>query len=187
MTFEEVVEQYEGMVIDRLQKTFINDMEYEDIKQELMLTMWNAYSNFNKDKSKFSTYLYSSLSKEVHKILTRYNRVKDTHKYTSLILDKEYDDSDESILNNIKAYDDVIKNNIRIDMQRDIKNIVKNKLTNKEKSVIALKYKGYTYREISNMYNVSINAVEQRHRSGIKKIREGLINGSNKYFSRNAR
>lgn len=173
MTFVEVIDTHMGLIIDRLNKTSIPNMEQEDLYQELITISHHAYLTYDKDRGKFSTHLYNLLTRHIGDLLRKCNTQKNIDKHTYKVLNRL--NEGEEFLNTLSSYDDVIKNNIKIDLQREIKGIVTNNLTDKERIVVKYKYgKDYTYKEIATMEGVSIEAIDSRLRKALKKIREGM-------------
>jgi RNA polymerase sigma factor (sigma-70 family) len=73
--FEALEREHSGM-LHKFAKYNIG-MEYEDLLQELRITMWNASRKYNPDlNTKFSTYLFSALRRRVQKLNTRINNVQ---------------------------------------------------------------------------------------------------------------
>lgn len=85
-------------------------MEYEDLLQELKLTLWNSALKYKEgSKAKFSTYLFSALRRRVQKLNNQINNVQSRipPSYISNINESVNEDDNEIFVNSPLFLDDV--------------------------------------------------------------------------------
>lgn len=108
MNFEEVLEQFRGMIHrtanETLNKIIYNKPEREDLVQELSLECWEAFERYD-EKHAFSTYLYYRLQLGVNRYTNgNYAQKRQNNGVTSL--DAEISEEGESSLSAILGEED---------------------------------------------------------------------------------
>lgn len=99
MTFEEVLEQFDGMINrfanEALEKIVFNKPEREELLQELCIQVWEAYKRYD-GKHAFSTYLHFRLQHGVHRVTMKLYAQKRTNERGVISLNKMIGSGDDS-------------------------------------------------------------------------------------------
>lgn len=99
MSFEEVLEQFDGMIKrfanEALEKIIYNKPEREELMQELRIQVWEAYKRYD-GKHAFSTYLHFRLQHGIHRVTMKLYAQKRTNEKGVISLNKVIGGGDDS-------------------------------------------------------------------------------------------
>lgn len=99
MSFEEVLEQFDGMVNrfanKALEKIIYNKPEREELIQELCIQVWEAYKRYD-GKHAFSTYLHFRLQHGIHRVTMKLYAQKRKNERGVISLNKMIGGDDDS-------------------------------------------------------------------------------------------
>jgi len=84
-SFDEVVKQYEKLISKLTRKFNVPNYTKDDIKQEIMTTLWNVYNTYDGQRSSLTHYIFKSINYRMA-YLINYNKATDHY-----IDDGEYD------------------------------------------------------------------------------------------------
>jgi len=148
IAFEKLVKRYDNQILNLAYKYVNNFAVAEELAQDIFLKVWKYAKNF-KNKSKFSTWLYRIAINEC------LNNIK--KKKTVII------EFDENILTQKTNQPDL--NNQANQLERQITDeFIRNeigKLTQNQKNALILsQFENKSYKEISEILEVSVSAVE---------------------------
>jgi len=160
--FEKILKEYEPMIYHLLNKYQVRDPENE-YYQELCITLWQAFEEYQEGKMKFSTYAYSKMNYRLIDLFRKNNRIREQeevicqeNKQKSVIHERHYD------------YDHILLQQIR------------NLLTEREWYWFEGQiFQEKTLVEIAREKEVKANAVRHWKRKAVVKIRKLLESEKN--------
>lgn len=176
MNFEEVLEQFKGMVHSEYysQKSRINRWEEEkdDMIQNGYIWLWNAYSSYDISKgNQFSTYAYMYIKRGVQDITLKNNSQKRSNLNTTSFNASLSNDDEEFSLENLLSYEDYSDNNIIL--TEAIAYSTKS-MTEKEKEMLTHMINETSTKEIASILGVTPVLVSQRKNIVKKKLIKGF-------------
>jgi RNA polymerase sigma-70 factor (ECF subfamily) len=173
--FRELVEQYSRMVINTCYGFLRSQKDGEDIAQEVFIEVFISIQKFRGD-SKLSTWIYRiAVTKSLDQLKMR-KRKKRATQLKSLF---GMDNNEMEILANNESNPESIaeKQERKIVLQTAISSLAEN-----QKIAITLnKIEGFSYKEISEIMDISISSVE----SLIVRAKKNLKNKLTSYYKRN--
>lgn len=162
--FEELVKRYQHKIINLIYKYVNNSSDAEDLAQEVFLIVWKSASGF-RYKSKFSTWLY----KITVNTCLNYKKKKEVH-------NKYFEQNSEHVERKINETSDYMNPATAIE-DKYISGVVRrsiDELPPKQKiALILCSFEGHSYKEISEIMDISVSAVESvlfRAKQNIKDI-----------------
>jgi len=171
-------DKYKPLVEMKAQKfyEYVKNKGYElnDLIQEGMIGLSNAINDYEENKDiKFITFANVCIERQLLNFLRDINRHKHQVLNTSVSIDAENKGGITllDILNddNNPSPEDTFMLN---EEQKELKDEIKEVLTEKEKEVFDLRYEGFTYQEIARLLNMSKKAVD----GTISRIKQKIIN-----------
>lgn len=186
MNFEEIYEEYKHLVPITIERTY-GDINYladkykiepQDIIQMGNIGLWNAYKNYNKNKSKFQSYAINqikwTISVELKRILQEVYLKDNSIKMNEENI-VEVDSFNKNINKNDETYtyEDIMKNE---DILCDVEGIaIVNKMIDSlsnetDKTVAQLLFEGHKAIDIAPILGVNRKRISQR----IQRIRKEL-------------
>jgi len=171
-------DKYKPLVEMKAQKfyEYVKNKGYElnDLIQEGMIGLSNAINDYEENKDiKFITFANVCIERQLLNFLRDINRHKHQVLNTSVSIDAENKGGITllDILNddNNPSPEDTF---MLLEEQKELKDEIKEVLTEKEKEVFDLRYEGFTYQEIARLLNMSKKAVD----GTISRIKQKIIN-----------
>ena len=150
--------------IDHLTSRYITKEYYEDLRQELTIALVLSVRKYSKDsKANFETYAYRAMN----------NSNIETYRYLNEHL--KWEDYAVPTTSNI-----VTKNDKTVDLygykcEALIYRANLNSLTKREKTILEMRYQGYTYGEIANNLDCAIETVKKYLRRATTKVEGEMI------------
>ncbi len=159
--FEQLIKRYQDKVFHTCLGFVNNEDDANDLTQEVFIKVYKNLSNFQR-KSKFSTWLYRiTINTAINQV--RKSKIKhlfiqvDSEEVSSLISSSEK--SDEQLINK--------------EEQQRINQILNKLPTNQRKAFVLSQYQELSNKEISEIMEISVKAVESlifRARTNLKEI-----------------
>lgn len=88
--FERLVETWRPMVIKFAGAWHVDGLDFDDLTQELLLTLWRAAKQFDPSRgTSFTTYLYNAFRNTMIKLLTRTTRQMRVPRYLLVPIDDD--------------------------------------------------------------------------------------------------
>ena len=150
-----LVEQNHNLIYSAMTKCGIRRQDFDDYYGFAAIGLCKAAIDYDKTRSKsFSTYAYLCIQNEI----TVYNKYRfrqkrkgnmNTISYNHMLDDWDEDKNEKNIIFKLNFQDKCYT------------------LNNKDRMIVDLKSKGYTYQEIAKMFGTSFQAIQQK----IKKMR----------------
>ena len=173
-------EKYKPMVETKAKKYYTqvgyNGYELNDLIQEGMIGLANAINDYECEKDvKFITFANICIDRQILSFIRNVNRNKHLVLSSSVSIDEENKHTGRTLLDILN--DNSIERNpeksfVLYEEQEELKNKIKENLTNKEKEVFDLRFEGFTYEEIAILLNISIKSVDRT----ISRIKQKIIN-----------
>lgn len=172
-------EKYKPLVEMKAKKYFtqIQNRGYDlnDLVQEGMIGLSKAIKDYENEKNaKFYTFANICIERQMLSFIRNINRNKHQVLNTSLSIDASNKTTGMSLLD--KLNDDSSQNPedefILLEEQEELKDKIKQVLTEKEKQVFDLRLEGFTYQEISCLLNISVKSVD----GAISRIKQKITN-----------
>lgn len=171
-------EKYRPMVEMKAKKYFsqIQNKGYElnDLIQEGMIGLSNAIRDFNQDEeTKFVTFASVCVERNIINFIREINRQKHQALNSYVSIHQE-SNSGRTLLDILDDKSSTNPENsfILLEEQEELKEKVKENLTDFEKEVFDLRFEGFTYQEISILLNKSIKSID----GTISRIKQKILN-----------
>lgn len=155
--------------IDHLTSRYTTKEYYEDLRQELTIALVLSVRKYSKDsKANFETYAYRAMNNTLIRKL-RYQRLVRVPEYL------KWEDYAVPTTSNI-----VTKNDKTVDLygykcEAPVYRANLNSLTKREKTILEMRYQGYTYGEIANNLDCAIETVKKYLRRATTKVEGEMI------------
>ena len=173
-----LISKYRVMVKSKARTYFIIGGDTEDLIQEGMIGLYNAIRDYDKDKSKFSTFAEICVSRQILTAVKAASRKKHMplNTYISLNNPVNYDSDDEGA-----SFLDIIKNSSTINQEsliigEESKNSliahIYTSLSKMEKEVLFLYLSGKSYSEIAEITHKNEKSVDNALQRVKKKIND---------------
>lgn len=176
LNFEKLLEECKEIIIFYSSYFFIDNYNEEDLKQVILLTIWNSLDSFDSDKSNFKTYIKIRIFNSLSFILRKAKQKKRNN--NNISLDKK-DDEDNSLLEKISNndhlhhYDDIEEFNY---LQSELVKV----LSGLEKIVYFHHIRGEGRTSISRMMKCSYKSVDNT----LERIKDKAKRVYNEYIER---
>ena len=173
-------EKYTPLVETKAKKYFtqIQNKGYEmnDLVQEGMIGLASAINDYVPEKDvKFITFANVCIDRQIISFIRDVSRNKHQVLNSSLSLDSRNEISGRSLLDILDDSNSDVnpeKSFISYEEQEELKNKVKENLTERERQVFDLRFEGFTYQEISMLLNISTKSVD----GAISRIKQKITN-----------
>jgi len=166
--FEELVNRYKKMVITTGMGFLSNYHDAEDIAQDVFIELYKSLPEF-RNESKLSTWIYRIT---VNKSLNFLRRRKRETIISSFWGDKRKENGESKF--NIHLIDEPINSNLETREQHRLLRNAINKLPDNQRIALILStYQELSYKEIAEVMEVSLSAVESllfRAKSNLRKV-----------------
>ena len=169
IALERLMEKYKPLINAQARSYFLNSGDASDLVQEGMIGVFKAITSFN-GKSSFKTYVYTCIRSNIITAIKKSNRIK--HKplnnYLSLS-GYDGDDEDKTLLISDKNFDPE-KNYIEKEEEKELKNKIKENLSDFEHEILVLYLQGFSYSDISKKTGKKEKSID----NAIQRIRKKL-------------
>ncbi len=156
-----------------------NGYELNDLIQEGMLALNKAIKDYKDEKDvKFNTFANVCIERQMLSFIRSVNRQKHQLLNNSISIDAQnsngmslYDMLNDNEANNPE------KSFVSIEEQKDLKNKMKEYLTERESEVFDLRFEGFSYQEIASLLNISVKSVDgtiSRIKQKLAKIKKDI-------------
>lgn len=160
-------EKYRPLVESKAKKyyEFVKNKGYElnDLVQEGMIGLSNAISDYSENKdSKFGPFAKVCIDRQLINFVRAINRQKHQVLNTSLSIDAGLSNTGITLLDvlNDDSNPNPEKSFILLEEQKELKENIKQYLTEREQEVFDLRFEGFTYQEIARLLNMTPKAVD---------------------------
>lgn len=177
---EMIYKKYEPLIHKSANKMYIycqnTGLDLNDLVQEGMLGLNQAINSYKDNKdTMFYTYAKTCVDRKIISLVISATRQKHKILNSSLSFEKEFDDNENSKLENIikdnkESPEELLINNENAD---ELVKLIKATLTEFEQQVFDLKLNDFNYREIASILDKDAKAIDnalQRIRQKAKKI-----------------
>ena len=176
---EKIYEKYAPIVEMKAKNNFskIKDKGYElnDLIQEGMMGISNAIRDYDEKKdATFSTFVSICIDRQILTFIRDVNRYKHQALNDSISIDEEISESGRTLLDMLKDNNNPSPEEefMILEEHKELKEKIKDILTDKEKEVFDLRFEGFTYQEIAILLNMSKKAVD----GTIFRIKQKIMN-----------
>lgn len=170
MAINALISRYKYIVIAIARSYFFNNSDMEDLIQEGMIAIFNAITNY-KPMVAFKTYVYTCVKNRMLTLVKQYNAQKNKplNNYISL---SGFTDGD-SDKNQIMIDQDCgpEESFLNSEAESELKEIIVKSLSRFEYLILVYYLKGYSYRELSDIFNKNEKAVD----NALQRIRKKLL------------
>ena len=166
-----LLEKYKGFVKAITRSYFLVGHDEEDLLQEGMIAVYKAIETFN-GRSSFKSFVYLCVKSRILTIIKSNNREKNIPliNYISLSDFINGDDKTEIILS---AVEDPETSYINKEAEEEIKNKIKNALSDFEYKILGYYLLGYSYEQIAFLTQKNVKSIDnamQRIRKKVKAV-----------------
>jgi RNA polymerase sigma-70 factor (ECF subfamily) len=169
--FKQLVENYQKLVVTTCFGMVHNTEDAEDIAQEVFIEVFRSIQNFRAD-SKISTWLYRIAVNRSLNFIRDNKRKKWYHSIEDAVLGKTQQKSEIHNVNNETPFSE-LENTQRAKILYD----AIDSLPENQKTAFALnKYEDLSYKEISEVMNLSVSSVESLIHRAKTKLQKKLYN-----------
>lgn len=176
-------QKYRPLVESKAKKyyEFVKNKGYElnDLIQEGMIGLSNAINDFSDEKdSRFGAFAKVCIDRQLINFVRAINRQKHQVLNTSLSIDAGITPTGRTLLDvlNDDSNPNPEQSFILLEEQKELKESIKQYLTDKEKEVFDLRFEGFTYQEIASLLNMTPKAVD----GTISRIKQKITSINNK-------
>ena len=181
-----LISKYRVMVKSKARTYFIIGGDTEDLIQEGMIGLYNAIRDYDKDKSKFSTFAEVCVSRQILTAVKAASRKKHMplNTYISLNNPVAFDSEEDNA-----SFLDIIKNSSTLNPEsliigEESKNSliahIYTSLSKMEKEILFLYLSGRSYSEIAEMTNKNEKSVDNALQRVKKKLNDFIEKQKNK-------
>jgi len=175
--FRELVEKYQGSVINTCFRFLRNKEEAEEVAQEVFLKVYLSARSYQ-PKAKFSTWLFKivvnlCLNKLRDKKKSSLRKIDDSFYHNQIQMENDFPAPAESQPD--KSYE-------REELKKIIKEAIDSLPENQRAAIILNKYEGFSYQDMAKMLDCSVSAIEAR----LFRAKENLRKKLNPYIKKNA-
>lgn len=167
--FEKLLENHKKMIYSIINSFVVKynaySIEQDDLYQEGCLALYDAAISYEADKeTKFSSYAYLVIRSKIINVITKYNRIYNRETFS-------IDSFECAERNRLMAVNDVpFKYHRDCELKRGIKKFM-SVLSEEDRKILELRYREYTYREISEKLDINTKKVDNRLSSIRKALR----------------
>ena len=174
--FEKIVELYQEKVRNTCFRYVNNSEDANDIAQEVFVKVYESLDTF-REEAQLSTWIYRIAVNKSLDFLRSKNRKKRITKLTSIF--QKFNDDEEMVIEIpvLENPQQVMEDNER----KEVLNWAISKLPENQKTAIILsKYEGFSNKEITEIMNISLSAVE----SLVHRAKKNLHKQLSSYFEK---
>lgn len=168
---EELFNRYKYIASAVAHSYFLNGGDSEDLLQEGLVAVFKAISSFNA-KANFKTYVYTCVKNRIFSVIKSSNRFKNLplNNYLSISSASDGEELDKTKI--------VVDSNfspeetyINLEAETELKNKISQILSEYEYKILTNYLKGYTYREIGEMFSKKEKSID----NAIQRIRKKIL------------
>lgn len=168
--FDEIVARYDKLIKSKARMYFIKGAEAEDVIQEGMIGLLNAVVSYQENRnSSFNTFAILCISRRIQDAVRKSLRGKHTplNNYISIYSDDQAEPYGFNQKRSVaSAEDEAIAN----ELSEQIRYIIDNMLSKKEKTLFAEFLSGKSYKQISEKFKQPPKAIDNAIQRARKKI-----------------
>lgn len=157
-TFEEVLEQYAGMITAVMRKASIYK-NHEHFRQSATIALWQAWTNYNPEQGHFAPYAYRTMLTTMYKEIHRENR--HTERFVAYEKDK---------LGDLAQYYELKHQTHQEFPQLDY--LLDNLIEAERQLLIDLYIHQLTFEQLSARYGVKVPTLKKRRDRLLKRLRQ---------------
>ena len=167
---DELFNRYKYIASAVAHSYFLNGGDSEDLLQEGLFAVFKAISSFNA-KANFKTYVYTCVKNRIFSVIKSSNRFKNLplNNYLSISggVDGELDKTNIVIDNNFSPEETYII----LEAETELKNKISQILSDYEYKILINYLKGYSYRELGEMFSKKEKSID----NAIQRIRKKIL------------
>ncbi len=167
---EELFNRYKYIASAVAHSYFLTGGDSEDLLQEGLFAVFKAISSFN-SKANFKTYVYTCVKNRIFTIIKSSNRYKNIplNNYLSLsgVNDDQIDKNKIIVDKNFSPEESYIN----LEAENELKNKISQVLSDYEYKILVQYLKGYSYRELGEMFSKKEKSID----NAIQRIRKKIL------------
>lgn len=170
-SFEKLTKKYAGFINKQVSKYFIEGFTKEDIRQEILQTMWKAYKTYNPERSSLFNYMFIAIRYRMATLI-KYNNKKMTYLENGVY--------DLERMETFESEENIEKNDRKKELEKKIWNFI-----NKQPHAKTARYYfigKMTMKRIAEVENITTQAVGGRLKTIKKRLREEFGEELYNYF-----
>ena len=171
MTFEEVVERYEGLIVRVVNKYSSKLNTKEDLYQECLTKMWSVFNEYNGEYS-WATFIHNICSNHLRNIVKQETTLKRVNHTSDNIMIKDIRIDNTLYTPLLETLTEEPPEQLSEEEELMLDRAYEILENEKHKDKIELILNGMTYREVGETFNVSKQYIEQIYKKFIKKVKE---------------
>lgn len=168
---EELFNRYKYIVSAIAHSYFLNGGDSEDLIQEGLFAVFKAISSFNA-KANFKTYVYTCVKNRIFSVIKSSNRNKNLplNNYLSISGGVESDnlDKNKAIIDKNFSPEETY---INLEAENELKGKISKVLSEYEYKILVYYLKGYSYRELGEMFSKKEKSID----NAIQRIRKKIL------------
>ena len=172
---EELFNRYKYIASSIAHSYFLNGGDSEDLLQEGLFAVFKAISSFNA-KANFKTYVYTCVKNRIFSVIKSSNRYKNMplNNYISISgVDGEDIDKTKTIIDTNFSPEETY---INLEAENELKTKISQVLSDYEYKILVHYLKGYSYRELGEMFSKKEKSID----NAIQRIRKKILLEINK-------
>ena len=167
---EELFNRYKYIASAVAHSYFLSGGDSEDLLQEGLFAVFKAISSFNA-KANFKTFVYTCVKNRIFSVIKSSNRYKNLplNNYLSLSGGSEDQiDKNKIIIDNNFSPEESY---INLEAENELKNKISQVLSDYEYKILVHYLKGYSYRELAEMFSRTEKSID----NAIQRIRKKIL------------
>ena len=165
--FVELMGRYRLRLYSYILRMVKNEASAEDVYQEVWLKFARSLDNY-KEEGKFSNYIFFIATNACYDFFRKNNKI------AAMVKDEKDIEGKNRTMDNLNSnFPNPEQESISREENKDLTELIE-KLPEKQKEVILLRGEGFTFKEISEMTDTSINSLLSRMRYAVDKIKKSF-------------
>jgi RNA polymerase sigma-70 factor (ECF subfamily) len=159
--FELLYDRLAGSVFGLIRRVLRDAAQSEEVAQEVMVEVWRTAARFDPDRGSATTWIHTMAHRRA---IDRVRAAQSAHDREEKVARREH----------VPPYDDVVeKVETRLE-QEQVRRCLDELTDLQRESVVLAYYRGYTYREVSELLTTPLGTVKTRLRDGLIRLRDCL-------------
>lgn len=167
---EELFNRYKYIASAVAHSYFLTGGDSEDLLQEGLFAVFKAISSFN-SKANFKTYVYTCVKNRIFTIIKSSNRYKNIPLKNYLSLSGGNDDQIDKNKIIVDKNFSPEESYINLEAENELKNKISQVLSDYEYKILVQYLKGYSYRELGEMFSKKEKSID----NAIQRIRKKIL------------
>ena len=167
---EELFNRYKYIASAIAHAYFLNGGDSEDLLQEGLFAVFKAISSFN-GKANFKTYVYTCVKNRIFSVIKSSNRYKNLPLNNYLSLSSGIDNEDDKTKIIIDTNFSPEERYINSEAETELKKKISEVLSQYEYKILVHYLKGYSYREIAELFSKKEKSID----NAIQRIRKKIL------------